>query len=278
VSAFQQTGSISVGGGSPGLITPGIRAEMGRPFSAVVTTKSTQIFLDGTHVTQTTTAMECRDVEGRTRTESDIAPPISLGPGEPPLPLIHRIYIRDPVAGISYDLDPAHKTALKMPRIMIAPGIVYDGPGSAGLPGATQSRNGAGRGRSNPPTERSGTVGSSESAPRTGSSDNVAETAGKRANNILEDLGQKNINGITAHGTRITTVVPVGAIGNDREFRSTTERWFSDDLNLLVKSVSSDPRFGTTTYELTNISRLPPDPSLFRPPPDYNIISPGTRQ
>ena len=30
VSAFQQTGSISVGGGSPGLITPGIRSENGQ--------------------------------------------------------------------------------------------------------------------------------------------------------------------------------------------------------------------------------------------------------
>jgi hypothetical protein len=246
---------------------------MGKPFSAMVTTKTTQIFLDGTHVTQTTTAMECRDTEGRTRTESDIAPPISLEPGEQPLPLIHRIFIRDPVEGISYDLDPA----LKMPRIMMAPGIVYDGPAGAAVPGVTQSGEGGGRGRSNSP-EKSGTVGSSENAPRTGSADHVAETVGKGPNNILEDLGQKNINGITAHGTRITTVVPVGAIGNDREFRSTTERWFSDDLNLLVKSVSSDPRFGTTTYELTNISRLPPDPSLFRPPADYNIMSPSTRR
>ena len=251
---------------------------MGKPFSAVVTTKTIQIFLDGTHVTQTTTAMECRDAEGRTRTESDIVPPISLGPGEPPLPLIHRIFIRDPVTGISYDLDPVHKTALKMPRIMIAPGVVYDGPGSVALPGVTQPSDGAGRGRSNPPTEKSGTVGSSENAPRNGSSDNVVQTAGRLPNNILEDLGQKNINGITAHGTRITTLVAVGAIGNDREFRSTTERWFSDDLNVLVKSISSDPRFGTTTYELTNISRLPPDPSLFRPPADYKMISPGTRQ
>jgi hypothetical protein len=79
-------------------------------------------------------------------------------------------------------------------------------------------------------------------------------------NEIVEDLGTMTVNGVPARGTRITTVVPLGAIGNDREFRSVNERWFSSDLNLLIKSINTDPRFGTTTYELTNISRQPPDP------------------
>ncbi len=90
-----------------------------------------------------------------------------------------------------------------------------------------------------------------------------------------EDLGTMNVNGVHARGTRITTTVPVGAIGNDREFKSVTERWFSPDLNLLVKSVSTDPRFGTTRYELTNISRQPPDPSLFQAPADYKLSDPA---
>jgi outer membrane protein assembly factor BamA len=51
-----------------------------------------------------------------------------------------------------------------------------------------------------------------------------------------------------------------------------TERWFSPFLNLLVKSVSSDPRFGMTTYELTNISLALPDLSLFRVPADYKVV------
>jgi hypothetical protein len=90
-------------------------------------------------------------------------------------------------------------------------------------------------------------------------------------NDIVEDLGTMTVNGVTARGTRSTTIVPVGAIGNDRELRSVSERWFSPDLNLLIKSVSTDPRFGTTIYELMNISRLPPDPSLFRVPAEYNL-------
>ena len=58
-----------------------------------------------------------------------------------------------------------------------------------------------------------------------------------------------------------------------REFRSTEERWFSDDLNLLIRSVSTDPRFGTTTYERRNISRQTPDPSLFQIPAGYSMVS-----
>ena len=101
----------------------------------------------------------------------------------------------------------------------------------------------------------------------------AVQAAKNNPNRIEEDLGTATVNGVSARGTRITTVVPVGAIGNDKEFRSVTERWFSPDLNLLIKSVSTDPRFGTTTYELTNINRQSPDPSLFQPPTDYNIVS-----
>ena len=97
-------------------------------------------------------------------------------------------------------------------------------------------------------------------------------------NVVVDDLGTAMVNGVPARGTRVTDVVPVGAIGNDKEFHSVTERWFSSDLNLLIKSVSTDPRFGTTTYELTNISRQSPDASLFQIPSDYSIVSTQSTQ
>jgi hypothetical protein len=90
---------------------------------------------------------------------------------------------------------------------------------------------------------------------------------------MIKDLPTSTINGVPARGSRISTRVPIGAIGNDREFQSVSELWFSSDLNLLIKSVNTDPRFGTTIYELTNISRQPPDPSLFRVPSEYNVAS-----
>ena len=66
-------------------------------------------------------------------------------------------------------------------------------------------------------------------------------------------------------------VIPAGAIGNDRDLRLVYESWFSSELQVLVKSVNSDPRAGDTTFQLTNIVRGMQDPALFRIPADYTI-------
>jgi hypothetical protein len=84
-------------------------------------------------------------------------------------------------------------------------------------------------------------------------------------------LGDKVVNGVMTSGTRKTRVIPAGAIGNDRDLQLVDESWFSSDLQVIVKSVSSDPRFGETTYQLTNIVRAIEDPALFQIPADYAI-------
>ena len=86
-----------------------------------------------------------------------------------------------------------------------------------------------------------------------------------------EDLGTQIVNGVPAHGVRGTLTIAVGAIGNDRPLKVVTEQWTSDALGVLVKSMNSDPRFGTTTYELTNIVQGPPNPGLFEIPGDYTV-------
>ena len=201
--------------GGRGAVMPILRTEAGRPFSAKVSTEITQTLMDGTHVSHATTLMEYRDSEGRVRTETS----------EPA-----SIVIRDPVAGVTYRLDPLKKLFTKI---------------------AAAEGGRGGRGGSAPSEDKSLVLNQSDPA------------------DVVEDLGTATVNGVSASGTRVTTTVPKGAIGNDREFRSISERWFSPDLNLLIKSASTDPRFGTTSYELTNISRVPPDPSLFRIPADY---------
>ena len=70
---------------------------------------------------------------------------------------------------------------------------------------------------------------------------------------------------------RAMTTVPAGTMGNDREFKIVNERWYSDDLQVLLKSTNSDPRFGVTTYELANIVRAEPDPAIFLVPSDYGL-------
>ena len=100
--------------------------------------------------------------------------------------------------------------------------------------------------------------------------------AGRKSNQTTdEDLGIQNINGVPALGKRHTQIIPVGQIGNNREIHVVHESWYSDDLQMLVKSVNSDPRYGVNTYELTDISRDNPDPSLFQVPPGYSVTEGG---
>jgi hypothetical protein len=88
---------------------------------------------------------------------------------------------------------------------------------------------------------------------------------------VVDSLGDSEVNGVLASGSRQKRTIPAGAIGNDRDLQSTYESWFSADLQMLVKSVNSDPRFGETTYQLTNIVRAAQDPALFVIPVDYTV-------
>ncbi|MGA3237173.1 MAG: POTRA domain-containing protein [Bryobacteraceae bacterium] len=265
-TSFQQAqslgeplGPLGVGRGGRGVAAntvPIPRQEAGRPFSATATTQTTQTLIDGTHVNQTITMRQYRDADGRVRMEPREPGALDAEPAR-------SITIYDPVGGAIYHLDPAKKTVTKQVTIPAA------GASTASEGGGRRGGRGDGASGSNSDTEprmqqRSTILRAMAAAMR---------AAKNNPNHIVEDLGTATVNGVSARGTRITTVVPVGAIGNDKEFRSVTERWFSPDLNLLIKSVSTDPRFGTTTYELTNINRQSPDAPLFQVPADYNIVS-----
>ena len=86
-----------------------------------------------------------------------------------------------------------------------------------------------------------------------------------------ESLGTQTVNGVSAQGTRYTHVIPAGKIGNDKPITITREVWYSSDLQMVVQSKHSDPRFGETSYALTNIQRTEPAASLFTVPSDYTI-------
>jgi hypothetical protein len=86
-----------------------------------------------------------------------------------------------------------------------------------------------------------------------------------------EDLGTQTINGVTATGTRYTRTIPAGQIGNEKPIVVVSEHWYSNDLQIVVKSSRIDPRFGTTTYTVSNIQRTEPAASLFTVPADYTV-------
>ena len=86
-----------------------------------------------------------------------------------------------------------------------------------------------------------------------------------------EDLGSKTISGLVATGIRTLITTPAGAFGNTQAIQSTREIWTSTDLQVPVLVTTSDPRFGTSTSQLTNIVRAEPDPSLFQVPSTYTV-------
>jgi membrane-associated protease RseP (regulator of RpoE activity) len=88
-----------------------------------------------------------------------------------------------------------------------------------------------------------------------------------------ESLGHQTIQGVDAEGTRITSTIEAGAIGNDRPIQIVTERWYSSDLHTNVKMTHSDPRSGEETYQLTGISRAEPAPYLFQVPAGYQLVN-----
>ena len=86
-----------------------------------------------------------------------------------------------------------------------------------------------------------------------------------------ESLGKQTIEGVEAEGTRTTVTIPADEIGNELPIQIVTERWYSPELQTVVMTRHRDPRFGETTYRLTNINRSEPARTLFEVPPDYTI-------
>ena len=77
--------------------------------------------------------------------------------------------------------------------------------------------------------------------------------------------------GLTVEGSRSSTLIKVGQIGNDRPIETVTERWYSPDLQVVVMTHSRDPRSGVSIFRLTDIRRAEPDASLFTVPAGYKI-------
>ena len=88
---------------------------------------------------------------------------------------------------------------------------------------------------------------------------------------ITESLGKQNFEGVEAEGTRTTITFPAGAMGNERPINIVSERWYSPELQTVVMTKHSDPRFGETSYRLNNINRSEPARTLFEVPSDYTL-------
>ncbi|MGH9747305.1 MAG: hypothetical protein ACRD59_14505 [Candidatus Acidiferrales bacterium] len=87
-----------------------------------------------------------------------------------------------------------------------------------------------------------------------------------------EDLGDKTIEGVQAHGERFSVPMPSAPTTSDSSANSTSDRWCSDDLSAVVLTTTDNPKSGAqSTVAMQKIERSEPDPSLFQIPPNYAV-------
>ena len=231
----------------------------GAPYSAQAVTESTQALADGNRIVRKSTAMLYRDSEGRTRREQTFK---AIGPlaadGDPG----QTIFISDPVAGVDYSLDVRNQTARKMTPMQFS--FTMKTPGPDGDKHAMVFEKQA--------ADRIQIERSVVSSKIASGGPMVMEWHGAREGKAKkESLGKQMIEGVEAEGTRSTLTIPAGEIGNERPIEIVSERWYSPELQTVVMTRHSDPRFGETTYKLTNISRTEPERSLFEVPTGYTL-------
>ena len=247
----------------------------GAPYSGEAVTETIQTLSDGNRIINKFTSSLYRDSEGRTRREQSFKGLGVLGVGDEPL---RTIFIHDPVAGVTYSLDSRTHIAHKSAPFTFE--FSKGGPGVAAAQGQRfefRMERGTASGGNLIMTAPLGAGVDPARVPHSsveGSSSYVFRTnKGPNANEKKEDLGKQMVEGVEATGTRTTITIPAGEIGNERPIEIVSERWYSQELQLVVMTRHSDPRMGETTYKLTNINRSEPAKTLFEVPADYTIKS-----
>jgi hypothetical protein len=148
------------------------------------------------------------------------------------------VFIKDPVAGTAYTLDQSKMTAMQRK-----------------LPAARANADSTGGPRHRP---------ESEAEP-----DAVRTPLGTQMSAPLPTALQ---------GTQITRTIAANRIGNTQPIVTTTTRWYSPDLQMVVQQTNTDPRNGTRTFQVTNVQLVDPAASLFQVPNGYTVTTgPGGR-
>jgi len=227
------------------------------PYSGEQIQEHQQTLADGTHINQVNShQMMYRDSQGRTRTERAMFPLMDRNGSGQPSPLV--VEIMDPVQAVSYTLDTtnkiAHRTILQQPN----PPATRPLPARAAAPPVLPNGSVVG-------AVRQGDFSALAPAP-------AGRVAANNAQMKNENLGTQVIDGITVEGRRMTRTIPANSEGNDRDIYIISETWNAPDLRMVIYSKNSDPRNGDNIMRFANLSHNDPDPSLFFPPADYQIV------
>jgi hypothetical protein len=224
-------------------------------FSADAETEFTQVLGDGNRIERRYSSMVARDNQGRTRREEEIA---LVGPLTVDGPSPRLVTIVDPVAGQSYTLDDKQRVAYRNPIAMTKLRTAHAmGWAAAGTDGQFAWTSGTAVAK--PPITVTATPGER------------VFVDGAATKVTTESLGTKSIEGVMADGTRTTSTIPAGAIGNLMPIEVVSERWYSRELQMAVSISRRDPRSGDSVYRLRNIVKAEPPQDLFTVPADYQV-------
>ncbi|MBZ5618882.1 MAG: hypothetical protein LAQ69_09195 [Acidobacteriia bacterium] len=265
----------------------------GAPYSAVEVSEHNQVLADGTRIHNESQTTVYRDSEGRVRRETP-----------------NQITIMDPVAGASYFLNPKTQTVTKAALSVSWRRVTPVTPGSttgdfAYSAAGTMTENATFEVRTSKDGNTSVTVDGKPVDPSTIKMETrsfslngapvdeqtfaiaqdkmkaemaVAAGAGGVLRSRItspgktEALGKQMMEGVNADGTRFSTTLETGAVGNDRPIQMVNERWYSSELQTVMMTRHSDPRTGEETFRLTNVSRSEPGADIFQVPANYQIV------
>ncbi len=256
----------------------------GAPYSADEINETTQVLADGTRIHREMKTSVYRDSEGRVRRETP-----------------ENIMITDPVANVTYILNPKSMTGQKL--AMAEGNFMFYRTAADGAKAApmlstfTVTSSGDGQpvsmvvnGQQLDDKAVAEAMAKAKASGQTVTYDrrmvttrDVVGVAGAGAVGWAttaapvirrkpgEPLGKQMIEGVNAEGTRNVETIEAGKIGNDRPIQVTNENWYSEELQMTVLTKHSDPRTGDETFRMTNIQRGEPGAYLFQPPAGYQI-------
>jgi len=255
----------------------------GAPYSGEEVNETNQVLADGTRIHRETRATVYRDSEGRTRRETQ-----------------DSITINDPVAGLTYILNPKTMTGQKLLTMQRFTFVHKDDVTTNTAPGGVSTFSMRVESDGGKPTitvngepldeqrvqelmaRAKKDADAAVIAPDAGATVHVMPRSGVAMAGPLtslakktpgEPIGKQTIEGVAAEGTRSVNTIKAGSIGNDRDIQVTSESWYSPDLQMTIMSKHSDPRSGEESFRVININRNEPASYLFQVPSGYNINS-----
>ena len=200
------------------------------PFSADVISEYDRTLDNGGHIHRESRGKIYRDSQGRMRTESQ--PSAAQAGAEKS----ERITINDPVQQVIICLNPRNKTATVMHFGEVGPNAPLAAAKQSKPKEKSKIRVGGQPGIGSEPADNlgvptvpsgQGNVPSNSSipSPDTTTSSMDATILSNHASATVVPLGTKNIEGVSATGTRTTRTINAGTMGNDRPIVSISDTW-----------------------------------------------------